>query len=165
MAEKIVHINYVRIAGALVLAITIQVVLGHIWGRAHFYLNPLTIVVLFAAIQGSPIAGMISGSLAGVFQDSFSGQLIGVSSFSKTLIGYAMGVLNIKLVIRSVFFLAPLIFLASCAEMLFAVLLDRIVQVRPIVTGSSILTVACGNALIGTTIIKLGDQIAHAKKK
>ena len=156
--------SFLRITAALIVALTIQVFLGHLSRRAHFYVNPLTIVVVFVAIHGSPFAGMLSGSVAGFFQDSFSGQVLGISSFGKTLVGYIVGVLNIKLVIKSVFFMAPLIFLASCTEMLVGVLFDRIVQVQPVLSGRSILTVALGNALIGTALIKAGEKFAPVRK-
>jgi len=156
--------NALRVLLSLAIAITAQVLLGHLWSRSHLYLNLVTVVVVVVAVQASPSAGMIAGSIGGLFQDTFSSQLIGVSSFGKTLVGFALGVLNVKLVIRGPLFLLPLIFVASCLEMGIAVLLDKIVQVRPAVTGGSILTVALGNAILGTLSIKIAERFSHRKR-
>ncbi len=156
--------NALRIAATLAVALIIDSLIGHYSSHGRIYLDPLTVVVVYVALKRSPTAGMLSGSVAGLMQDAFSAQLLGVSSLGKTIVGYAVGELSIKLDVRSTVFLFPLILVVSLAENGLAILLDRVLGIPPIFTARTALFISIGNAGAGTAIIKLVDRLRPRRR-
>ena len=155
--------SFLGVVSGLVIGLVAQVLLGRLWNQVHQYLNPLTLVVIILALRGSPTAGMLSGSMAGFMQDAFSAQVLGVSSIGKTLVGYAVGVVNARFIVRSTIFLVPLIFFASATEVTMSILLDRVLEVSPVLSPRAILTVSAGNALVGTALIKTTERFRNRR--
>ncbi|MEW6368871.1 MAG: rod shape-determining protein MreD [Acidobacteriota bacterium] len=155
--------SFLGVVSGLVIGLVAQVLLGRLWSHVHQYLNPLTLVVIILALRGSPTAGMLSGSIAGFMQDAFSAQVLGVSSVGKTLVGYAVGAVNARFIVRSTVFLVPLIFFASAVEVAISILLDRILEISPVLYPRSILTVSAGNALAGTVFIKITERFKNRR--
>lgn len=152
-----------RIWLVLLAALVFHLLLARYAARGLLYVDPLTVVVLYISVSRSPVAGMLAGSVAGLMMDAFSAQLLGVSSFGKTLAAYAMGELSIKLDVRSPFFLAPLIFVISCMETGSSVLLDRIVGLTPILPLKAIPIISLGNSVLGTAIIRGTERLRPRK--
>lgn len=147
----------------LVIALICQLLIGRTWPGVLIYVNFLTLVVFHVSLNVSPIAGMLAGSLGGLFQDAFSDQVIGISSVGKTLAAYVLGELSIKLDIRSPLFLGLTMFAASCVDILFSVILDRVIGLEPILPTRAVLTISVGNAIAGTAIIKLREKVRGSR--
>ena len=58
---------------------------------------PLLIVIFFAIARRSPIAGLLTGSLIGILQDSLTHHPIGLSGIAKSVVGYGASSLGVKL--------------------------------------------------------------------
>jgi rod shape-determining protein MreD len=68
--------------------------------RFHFFSIfdlPLLITIFFAISRRSQIAGLITGALIGVLQDSLTPHPIGLYGLSKTVVGYGASSLGVKL--------------------------------------------------------------------
>ena len=68
--------------------------------RLHFFSIfdlPLLITIFFAISRRSQIAGLITGALIGLLQDSLTHQPIGLYGLSKTVVGYGASSLGVKL--------------------------------------------------------------------
>lgn len=58
---------------------------------------PLLVVIFFAVARRSPIAGLITGGLIGIVQDSLTHQPIGLFGIAKCVVGYGASSLGVKL--------------------------------------------------------------------
>ncbi len=59
------------------------------------------VVVVWAALQFGPAAGLVTGAAAGMAQDALSGGIIGVSGFVKTLVGFWAGAIGSQFIVAN----------------------------------------------------------------
>ena len=78
----------------LALALLVQTTLVPIVAGGGAPVDLALIVVVFAALNRGPVAGLWTGTLAGLLQDALSGGIIGVSGLTKTMIGVLVGVVG-----------------------------------------------------------------------
>ena len=73
--------------------------------RIHFFSLfdlPLLVVIFFAMARRSPVAGLLTGAIIGLVQDSLTVHQLGVYGIAKTVVGYAASSLGVKLDVESV---------------------------------------------------------------
>ena len=58
---------------------------------------PLLVVIFFAVARRSQIAGLLTGSVIGLLQDSLTHQPIGIYGIAKTVVGYGASSLGVKI--------------------------------------------------------------------
>jgi rod shape-determining protein MreD len=58
---------------------------------------PLLVTIFFAVARRSQIAGLVTGALIGLVQDSLTHQPIGVYGIAKTVVGYGASSLGVRL--------------------------------------------------------------------
>ena len=58
---------------------------------------PLLVTIFFAMARRSQVAGLLTGGIIGLLQDSLTHQPIGVYGIAKTIVGYGASSLGIKL--------------------------------------------------------------------
>ena len=75
------------------------------------------VVVVFAALPRGPVAGLWTGTVAGLLQDALSGGIVGVSGLAKTVVGVLAGVVGSRFFIGTIWYrlavLVPASFLHS----------------------------------------------------
>ncbi|MDX1983716.1 MAG: rod shape-determining protein MreD [Bryobacteraceae bacterium] len=69
-------------------AILYQVYVSKFFEFLAFLDLPLLVTVYFSIMQRSPVAGLFTGGLIGLVQDSLSHQPLGILGIVKTLVGY-----------------------------------------------------------------------------
>jgi rod shape-determining protein MreD len=84
---------------------------------------PLLVTIFFAVARRNPVAGMATGALIGLMQDSLTHQPIGIYGIAKTVVGYGASSLGVKLDVENVGarFLVTLVFYAVHEVVYFAV--------------------------------------------
>lgn len=63
---------------------------------------PLLVVIFFAMARRSQVAGLITGAVIGILQDSLTHYPLGVYGIAKTVVGYGASSLGVKLDVESV---------------------------------------------------------------
>lgn len=58
---------------------------------------PLLVTIFFAVARRSPVAGLTTGALIGLVQDSLTHQPLGIYGIAKTIVGYGASSLGAKL--------------------------------------------------------------------
>ena len=58
---------------------------------------PLLVTIFFAVARRSQIAGLVTGALIGLLQDSLTHQPIGIYGIAKTVVGYGASSLGVRL--------------------------------------------------------------------
>ncbi|HKN34917.1 MAG TPA: rod shape-determining protein MreD [Terriglobales bacterium] len=63
---------------------------------------PLLVVIFFAVARRSQIAGLITGALIGLLQDSLTHRPIGIYGIAKTVVGYGASSLGVRIDVENV---------------------------------------------------------------
>lgn len=63
---------------------------------------PLLVVIFFAVARRSQVAGLLTGSIIGLLQDSLTHQPIGVFGLAKTVVGYGASSLGVKIDVENI---------------------------------------------------------------
>jgi len=73
------------------------------------------VVVVYNALSTGRVGGMLTGSFAGLVQDTLSGGVIGMAGLSKTIVGFGAGIVGTQFIVTHsasrfvVFFLATVV--------------------------------------------------------
>ena len=142
-----------KAAGVLIgiaLALALQTTLARFLVGGTAALDLVLVVVVYVALTTGPVAGMLSGSVAGIIQDSLSSGVIGIGGLAKSLVGFVAGVVSQQFIVttalpRFVMFLAATAGHAAVFMGLY-VLLGLRTFPSP---WAAILSQALGNAAVG----------------
>jgi len=56
-------------------------------------------VVVYVALTSGPVAGLLTGSLAGLVQDTMTTGVIGIGGLAKTLVGFLTGIVGTQFIV------------------------------------------------------------------
>jgi rod shape-determining protein MreD len=99
---EVYRFNLVTTIVVPLLAVFLQAFLPQ---RLHFFVIfdlPLLVTIFFAVARRNPIAGLITGALIGMLQDSLTSQPIGLYGIAKTVVGFAASSLGAKLDVENI---------------------------------------------------------------
>ena len=97
-----------------------QIVIAKYYQSLRFNVDLLYLVIFYIAIQSGFMKSIISASLIGLCSDYFSGGVIGVFSFSRTLAAYFLNVSARFLDLKKKIFIFLLIFISLLLSNLVA---------------------------------------------
>ncbi len=63
---------------------------------------PLLVVIFFAVARRSQVAGLMTGAVIGLLQDSLTHQKIGLYGFAMTVVGYAASSLGVRIDVENI---------------------------------------------------------------
>ena len=143
------------IGGALVLQTTLS---GLIVGST-VAVNLVLVAVVYLALAYGPVTGMLSGVVGGLAQDALAGGIIGLGGLTKTLIGFAVGVLSAQFNLTSMVPRLVIFVVATFVHQLLLAGMQRITG-SPMMSlqFSRMLMQALINALIGAAAFFLVEQ-------
>lgn len=121
---------------------------------------PLLVVIFFAMARRSQVAGLVTGAIIGILQDSLTHHPLGVYGLAKTVVGYSASSLGVKLDVESVgtrllvtsgFYVVHQIIYFTIARLLVGLDLRW--------SWSHELIAAVANALVGVLLFTLMDRL------
>ncbi len=89
-----------RFVIGLACAVLVQALGLRLFARFTLVFDPFLILVVYHSLDGSPARSSISGSAAGLVQDTLSGRSYGLHGFANTLVGFTASRLRQRLVIQ-----------------------------------------------------------------
>jgi rod shape-determining protein MreD len=121
---------------------------------------PLLVTIFFAVARRSQVAGLLTGALIGLVQDSLTHQPIGVYGIAKTVVGYGASSLGAKLDVENLGarFLVTLFF-SVVHEVVYFVVARGLVGLTLAWSWSHELSSALANALLAAPIYFLLDRL------
>ena len=84
---------------ALAVALALQTTLAGLTIGGATAVNLVLVAVIYVALAFGPVAGLLAGSAGGLVQDALAGGIVGVGGFSKTLVGFFVGVLGAQFIV------------------------------------------------------------------
>ncbi len=90
----------------------------------------MLVAVIYVALAFGPVAGLLAGSTGGLVQDALAGGIVGVGGFSKTLVGFLVGLLGAQFIVaqslpRLVMFVSGTLVHELCYQALYALVETR----------------------------------------
>ena len=91
-----------RVAGALLAlagALALQTTLAGMTIGGATTVNLVLVAVIYLALAFGSASGLLAGTAGGLIQDALAGGIIGIGAFSKTLVGFVVGVLGAQFIV------------------------------------------------------------------
>jgi rod shape-determining protein MreD len=160
-----------RAAGAVVAlagALALQTTLAGLTIGGSTAVNLVLVAVIYLSLAFGPVAGLLAGTAGGLVQDSLAGGIVGVGGFSKTLVGFVIGLLGAQFIVahtlpRLVMFVSGTMIHELCYQSLYA-----LVEARPFrLAWSATLMQAAINGLIGIlafSIVEIGPGLLQRRR-
>jgi rod shape-determining protein MreD len=143
-----------KIALTLILALILQMLLPKHFRMFQYVEFPL-LVTVYLSLMRAPLLGMTAGVVSGIGGDIISGSdIIGVSGFSKTLIGYVVAKASVNFPLENPLTRLGIVTLASIANTILVIGLYLMLE-QPIQNVS-----AWGDFLKALGLNTLGDTLA-----
>jgi len=158
-------VRTVRIVGATVVALALQTTLSRFLGGT-VVIDLVLVVVIYAALMSGPVTGLLTGTFAGLVQDTLSIGVIGIGGLAKTIVGFLAGVVGTQFIVEQapsrfvVFFVATLLH-AAIFMGLYELLGLRHFE-NPYVT---VAEQAFGNAVVGVVAFQLAEFLPGAVER
>lgn len=86
---------------AIALALALQTSLARFLVGGAVTVDLVLVVVVYVALTGGSVAGMLAGSLAGLTQDALSIGVIGVGGLSKSIVGFVVGAIGQQFIVTA----------------------------------------------------------------
>jgi rod shape-determining protein MreD len=80
-------------------AVVLQVTLARYTVGGRWVFDLVLVGVVFASLQWGAVAGILAGTTGGLLQDMLAGGVVGVGGLSKTIVGFATGVVGTQFVL------------------------------------------------------------------
>jgi rod shape-determining protein MreD len=92
----------VKAAGVLLavaVALALQTTLSRVAVRSTVAVDLVLVVVVYVALTSGPATGLLTGTFAGLIQDSLSSPVIGIGGLAKTLVGFLAGIIGSQFIV------------------------------------------------------------------
>jgi rod shape-determining protein MreD len=159
-----VKIAWVVVATAVALAL--QTTLAQFMVRSPVAVDLVLVVVVYAALAGGPVTGLLTGAFAGLVQDTMSTGVVGIGGLAKTVVGFLAGIIGTQFIVaqplpRFVVFFAASVVHAGITFGLYQLLgLRRFDAPYGAIVGQGV-----GNALVGVVAFQLAELLPGAVER
>lgn len=151
---------------AVSIALVLQTTLARFVVRGTFAVDLVLVAVIYVALTSGPVAGMLSGTVAGLMQDALSSGVIGIGGLSKTVVGFLAGIVGTQFIVahtlpRFVVFLGATVVHAALFMGLYMLLdLRQFGTPYAAVAGQ-----ALANAIVGVVAFQLVELLPGAVER
>jgi len=156
----------VRLAAFVFAALVLQTTLARYLVRGSVGVDLVLVVVIYLSLRSGPTAGMLTGTVAGLMQDSLMTGIVGVGSLGKTLVGYLAGTVGRAFIVTQPVPRFLVFFAATLLEMTVITGLRAVVNPAPAsVPVGAIVAQAFGNALVGVVLFQLTETLPRIAER
>jgi rod shape-determining protein MreD len=143
---------------AIAAALVLQTILARYAIGGDTAVDLVLVVVVYVALTGGPVAGLLTGTAGGLAQDVLGAGLVGVSGLAKTVVGFLAGVGGAQFIVaqplpRLIAFSVATVVHAVCFYGLYA-----LIEPRGFPT-IAVLTQAVGNGVIGVAAFQVAKVL------
>lgn len=151
---------------AIALALVVQTTLARFVVRGTVSVDFVLVVVVYVALTSGPVTGLLSGSVAGLIQDSLSTELIGIGGLAKTVVGFLAGVIGTQFIVAQPLPRFVVFFVATILHQMITIGLGVLLELRPPgIPYAAVLGQALGNAVAGVLAFQLVELLPGAVER
>jgi len=144
---------------AIVAALALQTSLAGLLAGGSIAVNLVLVAVVYLALSYGAVTGLLAGTFGGIAQDALAGGIVGLGGMTKTLIGFAVGVLGAQFNLSSTVPRLVMFVAATFVHELLFQGLHAMIGGRPFaLQWSAVLAQALVNGLIGVIAFLVVEQ-------
>ena len=151
---------------AIVLALALQTTIARfvVAGRVGVYF--VLVVVVYVALSSGAVAGIATGTVAGLIQDSMSTGVIGIGGLAKTIVGFVTGVVGTQLNIAEPVARFIVFFAATIVHQAITIGLGTVLGLQTFgVPYTAIAGEALANAVVGVAAFQVTELLPGAVER
>ena len=158
-----------KVAGiilAIVLAVAAQTTIArHVAGGSAVDL--VLVVVVYVALSSGSVAGLLTGTVAGLIQDSLlSTGLIGIGGLAKSIVGFVAGIIGTQFIVTQPLARFLVFFVATVAHQAITLGLSVVLgQQSFAVPYAAVAGEALANAVVGVAAFQLAELLPGAVER
>ena len=151
---------------AIILALALQTTIARFVVTGTVAVDLVLVVVVYVALTSGSGTGMVTGTVAGLIQDSLSTGVIGIGGLAKTIVGFVVGIVGTQLNIAEPVARFVVFFVATVAHQAITIGLGAVLGLRPFGTPyAAIAGEALGNAVVGVAAFQLVELLPGAVER
>ena len=154
-----------RVVLAVAAALALQTTLAR-YVRGTVALDLVLVVVVYVALTSGPVAGLLTGTFAGLIQDALATGVIGIGGLAKTLVGFLAGIIGTQFIVAQPL---PRFFVFFGATLLHATVfigLYTLLDLRHFgAPYAAVAGQAAGNAAVGVVAFQLVELLPGAVER
>ena len=116
--------RFLKFAGALLVALVVHLIGVHIHPNFSLAFDVFLVALVFNALDGNLLAGMLGGLAAGLLADGVTGGLYGLIGLVDTIVGYSAALAARRLVIQRSWSIAAMISVAAGVQQILLLVLQ-----------------------------------------
>jgi rod shape-determining protein MreD len=151
---------------AIALAQALQTTIArYITGRT-VGVDLVLVVVVYVALTSGSVAGLLTGTVAGLIQDSLSTGLIGIGGLAKSIVGFFSGIIGTQFIVSQPLPRFLVFFVATVAHQAITIGLGVVLGQRSFDTPyAAVAGEALGNAVVGVAAFQLAELLPGAVER
>ena len=151
---------------AIILALALQTTIARFVVSGTVAVDLVLVVVVYVALSSGAVPGMLTGTVAGLIQDSMSTGVIGIGGLAKTIVGFVTGVIGTQLNIAEPVARFVVFFSATVVHQAITIGLGSVLGLRPFgAPYAAIAGEALGNAVVGVAAFQLSELLPGAVER
>jgi rod shape-determining protein MreD len=151
---------------AIVLALALQTTLARFIVSGRVAVDLVLVVVVYVALASGSVAGMMTGTVAGLIQDSLQTGVIGIGGLAKTIVGFVTGVIGTQLNIAEPVARFVVFFAATVVHQAITIGLNAVIGLRMVgVPYATIAGEALANAVVGVAAFQVAELLPGAVER
>jgi rod shape-determining protein MreD len=124
------------------------------------------VVVVYVALLFGPVAGLLTGTFAGLIQDALSIGVIGIGGLAKTIVGFLAGVVGTQFIVSQAPSRFVVFFAATVLHAVIFMGLYELLGLRDFGTPyARVLGQAFTNAVVGTVAFQVAELLPGAVER
>lgn len=151
---------------AIALALALQTTIARFVVAGRVGVDLVLVVVVYVALSSGSVAGLMTGTIAGLVQDALSTGVIGIGGLAKTIVGFVTGIVGTQLNIAEPFARFVVFFAATIVHQTIVIGLDAVLGLRSFgAPYAAIAGEALGNAVVGVAAFQLTELLPGAVER
>lgn len=123
--------RFLKLAAALLAAVFLHLVGVHMGARFSSSVDLFLVVLVYNALDGDALAGMLGGMAAGLVTDALTGGPYGLFGLTDTILGFAVAYATQRLVVQRAVSVLLLFVLAAAAQQAILTMLSLLLLPHP----------------------------------
>lgn len=150
---------------AVAAALALQTTLAR-YLRGSVALDLVLVVVVYVALTSGPVTGLLTGTFAGLVQDTMATGVIGIGGLAKTLVGFLAGIIGTQFIVAQPLPRFVVFFGATLLHGLVFIGLYVLLNLRHFESPyAAVVGQAAGNAAVGVMAFQLVELLPGAVER
>ncbi len=151
---------------AIALALALQTTIARFVVAGTAAVDLVLVVVVYVALSSGSVPGMMTGTVAGLIQDSLATGIIGIGGLAKTIVGFVTGIIGTQLNIAEPVARFVVFFAATVVHQTIVIGLGAVVGLRAFgVPYAAVAGEALANAVVGVAAFQLTELLPGAVER